>query len=128
MTYLSVVLLFKITITLATIVLPFMVFPKEKLNKLTQVQAASVTLFRLYGVAVLAILVAYAGGIYQLSLGELPITVLLMGLVSNAGAVLVLIISKAVERSLFHTVFFSTIAVLLAVAVMNPQLALQKVF
>jgi len=124
MTILTTVLIVKIGVTLFAVVLPFLVFSKEKLNLLLQMKAESPSLYRLYGVAVLALLVGYGSGIHQIVQDIYPSGIVAMGITSNAGAALVLFLTGAAKRNKFLTVFFTLIAVCLIGAALNPGAAM----
>jgi hypothetical protein len=124
MTILTIVLIVKIGVTLFAVVLPFLVFSKEKLNLLLQMKAESPSLYRLYGVAVLALLVGYGSGIHQIVQDIYPSGIIAMGITSNAGAALVLFLMGAAKRNKFLTVFFTLIAVCLIGAALNPEAAM----
>ena len=57
MSLLSILLMTKIIITLLAVVLPFSLFNKEKLKHLSGLTGPSLLLFRLYAVAISALLV-----------------------------------------------------------------------
>lgn len=124
MTILTIVLIVKIGVTLFAVVLPFLVFSKEKLDLLLQMKAESPSLYRLYGVAILALLVGYGSGIHQIVQETYPSGVIAMGITSNAGAALVLFLTGAAKRNKFLTVFFTLIAVCLIGAALNPETAM----
>ena len=121
MNYLSAILLLKIVFTFITIVMPFMLMTKEKLDKIMQITAGSICLYRLYGVAVLSILFAYSGGIYQSIDGVVPWTVIIMGLVSNIGGTLVLLFTGVAKKQRFQTTFYAVISILLFSVVLYPE-------
>ena len=121
MTILTVVLIVKIGVTLFAVVLPFLMFGKEKLDRILQMTTNSSSLYRLYGFAVLALLVGYAGGIVQIAHNLYPIGVIVMGITSNAGAVLVLILTGAARQNRFLTGFFALVTVCLVGAVLDPD-------
>ncbi len=124
MTILTIVLIVKIGVTLFAVVLPFLVFSKEKLNQVLQMTAESPSLYRLYGVAVLALLVGYGSGVLQIAQDMYPSGVIAMGITSNAGAALVLFLTGAAKRNKSLTVFFTLIAVCLIGAFLNPEAAM----
>ncbi|MEO1335159.1 MAG: hypothetical protein AAFV29_05930 [Myxococcota bacterium] len=124
MTLLSVLLTIKVLVTLVTIALPFIVLPKSTLDRIAGFGQPDTAFYRLYGTAVLALIVAYSGGIYQISMGIYPGAVIAMGLVSNAGATIILIATGRVAKSLLFTLFFGAIAIGFAVAAAAPDLAM----
>lgn len=128
MNYLSIILSFKIVITLVSIVLPFMLYHRSKLDRLMDMTSTSAILYRLYGVAVLSLLVAYSSGIYSATAGIFPWGVVFMGLVSNVGASSTLIILGSWKDYKFLTLFFGLIGALLTWVALNPELAMRSPF
>jgi hypothetical protein len=90
MNALGLVLAVKIIVTIIFVAVPFLLLPQEKLRARFRTEGAgSGTLFRLYGVAMLAILANYAYGLWAAMHGQFPWGVIAMGVISNGGAVLV---------------------------------------
>ena len=71
MTPLAIVLIAKISISFLVLVIPFLLFPASKLDQLSNFNGAPV-FYRLYGMAILALLVGYSGGLYQVMNGDFP--------------------------------------------------------
>jgi len=88
---LSLLISLKLTVTLLLLVGPFLLFSTEKLGRLLSISANSPTFFRLYGMAMLALATAYAGGLWFAWQGTFPWVIVLMGVVSNCGAAVVLL-------------------------------------
>lgn len=128
MSFLAIVLAVKIIVTAATIALPLLILPARRISTMTGLSADGATLFRLYGVALLALLVGYASGFWFLRDGEFPWGVVLMGIVSNSGAAAVLILTGSWRRSLLITTFPVTLAVLLCAAAVLPSLAMRPIW
>ncbi len=126
MTPLTLVLLAKIGVTLLFVVVPLLIASSSRLEKSFGVTALSPTLFRLYGVAVLALLVGYASGFFYIAHVEFPWGVTTMGLVSNAGAVIALIMTGAWRANVPLGSFFAVIALALMVAMLMPELAISR--
>ncbi|WP_109356882.1 hypothetical protein [Sphingorhabdus sp. EL138] len=124
MTPLTILLIIKIAVSLLTVVTPFVVFSGEKIDAIMNMKSKSTTLYRIYGIAVLALLVGYSGGIYHITQGEFPIGVVFMGIVSNLGATSALLATGAFERNKFHTFFFGSIGIGLVLAILSPDLAM----
>lgn len=116
MTPLSLLLLVKIFGTLFTVALPLIFLPKSKVDVMSGFEQSDISLYRFYGVAVLALLVGYIGGYFQVQNGVFPIGVIAMGFVSNFGATLVFLMSGRYKKSPLATLFFAAIALGLAVA------------
>ncbi|MEP5152655.1 hypothetical protein [Planktotalea sp.] len=127
----SIVLLiitFKIIVTLVLVAVPFLVFPMAKLSKLTGVSAQSAMFFRLYGVAVLALLVGYAGAFPLMWQDTFPWAVVIMGIVSNAGASLVLINGGALKTKPLFALIYTGIALSLILCAIFPAVAIAPLF
>ncbi len=105
MTYLSVVLAIKVIVSIVIVAIPFLFLPKEKLEKAMSLEAKNTTMFRLYGVATLALIVAYSYGIVHVESGVFPWGVTLMGMVSNLGATVVLLTTGAAAKQTITTAF-----------------------
>ncbi len=127
MSYLALLLVAKIAVTALLVALPFLVAPLAKLEATTRVSAKSTLFFRLYGVAIAALLVGYGFGIPTADSGQFPWGVVSMGLVSNAGAAFLLLRSSKPSSSGFWLgTFFALVAIALAVSMGAPGLALSK--
>jgi len=113
---LSILLWIKIIGTLLPVALPLLVLSKERINELSGFQASDPALFRLYGMAILALLVGYAGGYFQVLDGTYPIGVIAMGFVSNAGAFLILLLTGRGLKAPWEPGFFGLIAIGLAIS------------
>lgn len=124
MTRLTLLLVAKIVVTLVTVVIPFLLLPPDRVAEMTGAGVPSPSLYRLYGVAVLALLVGYAPGIPAAQKGELPRGILLMGLVSNAGATATLFAFGAQGTSAILAYIFGTIAIFIAISLAFPRFML----
>ncbi|MEM9838077.1 MAG: hypothetical protein AAF830_02875 [Pseudomonadota bacterium] len=125
MTFLVILLLAKIAVTLLAVALPFLALPKPTLDRLAQFDDPSPTLYRLYGMAVTALLVGYTSGLVTALGGVFPWSIIAMGIASNAGATLILIITGAARTRVLSTLFFGAIATGLILAALFPQAAMQ---
>lgn len=93
MSPLEMVLWFKIVATLLLWALPLLLIPTS-LQKKWKLIAIEPPLFgRLLGLAYLALVVGYSSGIMTLRNGQWPTAIIWMGLVSNGGALLLLLFS-----------------------------------
>lgn len=127
MSYLALLLVTKISATALLVALPFLFAPLSKLEGTTRMSAKSTLFFRLYGVAIAALLVGYGFGIPVAESGQFPWGVVSMGFVSNAGAALLLLrASKPSASGFWLGTFFALVAVALAVSMGAPSLALSK--
>lgn len=128
MTPLTLLLLVKIIVTFFVVAMPFLFFSKEKIGRHMEIEAVSPTLFRLYGIAILALLAGYSGGIYLINQSVFPIAIIAMGLVSNAGATFILILTGAANKQRFLTFFFAVITFGLGLAAIYPKVAISPLF
>ena len=112
----SILLLVKIIGTLFPVALPLLVMPKTFIDARSGFSASDISLYRLYGMAVLALLVGYAGGYAQVETGVFPIGVVAMGFVSNAGAFTIMLLTGRAAKTPFTAAFFGLIAFGLAAA------------
>jgi len=101
------------------------VMPEPKLAAMFRITGNGArSLFRLYGVAVLALLVGYASGFWAIADGRFPFGVAAMGFVSNAGAAAILVATGGWRRAKFLTVFVAGIAIALVLAAAFQRQAL----
>lgn len=124
MTAISLILSAKIMVTLLLVMAPFLLLPQRRLEAITGVSAASATIFRLYGMAVAALLVGYSLGLWQSMNGVFPWAAALMGIVSNAGAAGILAFAPSASSRVSATIF-GTIGLLLIWAAFYPDTAMQ---
>ena len=128
MNALSLLILFKLLITLFFLAAPFLFVSAERLGRITSVSANSPTFFRLYGVAMLALATAYAGGLWIAWQGIFPWVVVLMGVVSNCGAAMVLGQDWATRRLRPHALLFGAIGFGFLVSAMFPDAVIIQIF
>jgi len=128
MTYFTFLLLVKIVGTLLLVVVPFLLLPKQRLEKLTNSQHDNVLLFRLYGLAVAALLVGYGSAIPLAQSGVFSWGIAIMGLVSNTGASVLLFSLGKGKQSMIFASFFGLIAVSLALTMIFPSIAISDIF
>ena len=124
MAALSVLLWVKIIGTFFPVAAPLLILPKPEIGKRSGFEASDISLYRLYGMAILALLVGYAGGYAQVLQGEFPIGVIAMGFVSNAGAFSVMLLTGRAAKTPFSAAFFGLIAVGLALAFLFQDAAM----
>jgi hypothetical protein len=70
MSFITLVLIAKIIVTGIMTAVPFLFQPAERLAARTGAGVGGATLFRLYGIAILAVLVGYASGFWLIGRGE----------------------------------------------------------
>ena len=125
MTPIALILLAKILVTGAMTAAPFLLMPEPKLAAMFRITGNGArSLFRLYGIAVLALLVGYASGFWAIADGRFPFGVAAMGFVSNAGAAAILIATGGWRRAKFLTAFVAGIAIALVLAAAFQRQAL----
>lgn len=128
MTYFTLLLLVKIAVTLLLVAVPFLLLPKHLLEKSTSSQHDNALFFRLYGVAIVALLVGYASAIPFAQSGIFLWGIALMGLVSNTGAAALLFFLGKNKQSRVLALLFSFIAVFLVLAMIFPEIALSHIY
>ncbi|MEM8578846.1 MAG: hypothetical protein AAGF60_13420, partial [Pseudomonadota bacterium] len=106
MTGLAALLIVKIGVTAVTIVLPLLIRPADELHETFDFGAPDLMLYRLYGVALAALLVAYGAGLAAVLAGTVPWGTLWMGLVSNGGAAGVMVLTGYWRRAVLGLAFF----------------------
>ena len=123
LTYLDLILLAKIVGTALFVGLPFLLLPASRLIPLLQIDGAeaAMPLIRLYGWAVIALLVGYSFGFSWMTGSAFPIGVVTMGLVSNAGATVLLLATGAWRQAIPMTVFLGMISLALSFAMVAPD-------
>lgn len=127
MSWLTLLLATKISVTALFVALPFLFGPSAMLETTTGVGARSTLFFRLYGVAIAALLVGYGFGIPAAENHQFPWGVAVMGLVSNSGAAYLLLrAAKSRSTGFWLGTFFGLVAVALALAMGVPDYALGK--
>ena len=91
MNFLAAVLIFKITISIVFLVLPLLFAPAVRLAPVFGIgETGGLAIFRLYGVAITALLVGYGYGLASALSGDFPSGPVMMGIVSNTGAAAIL--------------------------------------
>ncbi len=127
MSWLSLLLIMKISVTGLLVAAPFMLLPRVMLEKSTNISTPTPLFFRLYGVAITALLIGYSFGIRAAEAGHFPWGVVCMGVVSNGGAaILLLAYSRGNKVNQMLLVFFGLVALALVSAMFLPASALQK--
>jgi hypothetical protein len=97
------------------------------LEATTGVSAKNTTFFRLYGIAMVALLVGYGFGIPAAENHQFPWSVVSMGIVSNTGpAFLLLRSSRSGSTSFWLGIFFAFVALALVISMSAPDHALRK--
>ena len=107
------------------VALPLTLMPAPALASRLAVNEQALPYLRLYGVAVLALLVGYAFGFSAFSPGQFPWGVVTMGIVSNGLGTITLLLTGGFRAARGMTVLIATIAVALSCCALNPELALR---
>ena len=128
MTLLSLLLVTKILITLGVVILPFLFFKTATLDRLAGFGTPNAAFYRLYGMAILALVVAYTGGLLQTFQGLYPGTIVAMGLVSNVGAATVMVLTGYARKQVPLALFFGLVGVGFILAALFPAAAMTEVF
>ena len=128
MSFLVLLLLLKIVLTLLFAAGPLMLLSKDRLDRLAGLGENSLTLYRLYGIALLSILVIYSFGVDVALSGAFPLYAVAMGFVSNAGATLVLMGRGELDKRPWLVAFCGAIAAGLVVAFFAPAFALRPLW
>lgn len=122
MTILDIVLVVKIIGTGLFCALPFMFLPAARLGPMLGVGDDAMPLARLYGGAVLALLVGYGFGFSGMTGGRFPWGVVTMGIVSNGVATLTMVLTGSVARAKGMAILIGSITVALIFCALNPAL------
>lgn len=122
---LALLLIVKIAVTAVVVAVPNLLFPLGKL--LPGAPAGGLlVLFRLYGIAILALLVGYGVALQEVFKNRFPRGLIFMGLVSNAGAVAVVLAFGGRHAIDGGMIFFASIAFLLLLSLIRPDLAMRN--
>ena len=128
MSFLALLLLIKIVVTLLFAAGPLMLLSKDRLDRLGGFGENSLTVYRLYGIGILSLLVVYSFGVDVAMSGAFPLYAVAMGVVSNGGAALVLMGSGELNKRPWIVGFFAAIAAGLVLAFFAPELALRPLW
>ncbi|MBO9464297.1 hypothetical protein J7443_03570 [Tropicibacter sp. R15_0] len=127
MSPLALLLTVKILLTLPLIGL-FGFATNARLNNLTGQWGQDPLIYRLYAVALSALLVGYLGALFAVLDLQVPWGMLWVGLVSNAGAALMIVTWSCHPRLRRSAWAFGTIAAGLVIALIFPAQAISPVF
>lgn len=126
MSPLGILLWIKIIGTFFPVAAPLLLLPKQTIDRVSGFEPSDVSLYRLYGMAVLALLVGYAGGYFQVAQGEFPTGVVAMGIASNAGAFIIMLITGLAAKTPIAAAFFGLIALGLVMCLIFQGFAIAK--
>lgn len=124
MTWLSLLLIFKIGYTALTAAGPMLLAGPGRIRAVLGVGEEAVPFVRLYGMALAALLVGYGSGIPAAEAEVFPAGVVTMGIVSNAGATVLLLGTGAWRKTPFAAPVFGMIALGLIAAALAPAASL----
>ena len=127
MTILDLVLVVKILGTGLFVCLPLLLLPRNRVASTLAVDVSALPYLRLYGVAVLALLVGYSFGFSAITGPVFPMGIVSMGVVSNGLGFLVLIATGAYRNNRVMTGLIGVIAALLVVCIARPDVAMRPV-
>ena len=113
MNILSFVFIVKILISLVLVSLPMLFLSEKNIQRFMKVPVSSAVVYRLYGIAILALLVGYSAGLVSALDGELNTGIVLMGIVSNLGASAIMLMNGYWKMQKVLWLFFTTIGLLL---------------
>ncbi len=128
MTWLTLLLLFKVGFTAIAASFPLLFFSKEKVASTLGIGLDAIPICRLWGVAVTALLVGYAGGIAPAEAGTFPSGVVIMGIVSNIGHTAALLQTGIWQKAKAATMVYGLIALSLILAMLAPAAALTHIW
>ena len=127
MTILDIVLITKILGTGLFVGLPLLLLPAGSIATRLSVGFEAIPYLRLYGVAIMALLVGYSFGFSPVIDGQFPYGIAAMGIVSNGFGALTLVLTGAWQAQKAMTVLIGGIALALIFCALNPELALAPV-
>ena len=127
MTRLTLILIIKIVFTIVTVAAPFLLLSPERIAEMLGATAPSPAQYRLYGVAMIALLAGYAFAIPMAQRGERPMGPLVMGVISNGGAAITLLTFGVEGTSLILAYIFAVFAFLLGTAIFAPDVMLRTI-
>ncbi|MEM0927781.1 MAG: hypothetical protein AAGI89_00670 [Pseudomonadota bacterium] len=122
---LALLLITKIVVTGLLVGIPFLLLPAAVVERLSGFEARPRALYRLYGMAIIALLVGYGGGLVEVLDGSFPWGVAAMGIVSNGGAAIVLVLTGQARTRRMLTAFFVAITAGLVYAAAMPEAAVR---
>lgn len=116
----------KICVTLLGISLPFLILSRDRLDRFSGFAGTPLVLYRLYGTALLALIVAYGFGLLEAFDGAVPWAIITMGIVSNVGAAVILVASGMAGSKPWLPAFFGLIAAGLILTAVFPAAAVSS--
>ncbi len=123
MSFLAILLAIKILVTAAFMAIPFLTFSTKRLAGTMGITGGGEVLFRLYGIALIALLAGYGSAFPLLARNEFPWGIVVMGIISNGGAAAILFGTGAWRKSLPVACFLLAMTAGLVAAMLQPALA-----
>lgn len=127
MTLLDIMLIVKIAVTGLLVGLPMLLLHRAMLLKRLGIDDAALPYIRLYGLAIMALLVGYASAFSGFIGEEFPIGIALMGIVSNGGGFVTMLITGLAAKQKLLAGFLLIIATTLAVSMLIPDVFMQAI-
>lgn len=125
MTILDLILAVKILGTGAFAGLPLTLLPGHRVTDLLTVHESALPYLRLYGVAILALLVGYSFGFSVITGPVFPLGIVCMGIVSNGLGFLTMLATGAYRSNRAMALLIGTIAVMLTLCLVRPDIAMR---
>ena len=127
MTLLDIVLITKILGTGIFVGFPLVLLPSSHITKRLAVGQEAIPYLRLYGVAILALLVGYSFGFSPFISGQFPWGIVTMGIVSNGLGTLTLLLTGGFRTARSMTALIAVITVALILCALNPAFVLTPI-
>ncbi len=128
MSFLLLVLSFKILVTIVLLCVPLFLLPKSRLDKIFAFGDPSENFYRLYGVAMTALLTAYLGGWFGAVEGRYIKEIVFMGIVSNVGAAVTMVFTGYAAKKRPTVIVFGLIGAGFIVAAVSPGFAMSPLW
>ena len=124
MTPLMILLIAKMMVTVGAVAGPLLVLSKARLDQMAGLGTPDLALYRLYGMALLALVVGYGFGLWAVANGDYPRAVVVVGLVSNGGASAIMLRHGFARTHPASCAFFCLMAAGFLIALLAPGFAM----
>ena len=128
MQWIDLLLLTKIIVTALIIPVPYLFFSDARVEAINGAPPLDRPLMRLYAVAIIALLVAYASALSWVRPAGFPSGIVIMGIVSNGGATAFLLFDRHTPLERATALLFGSITILLIAAALFPNVATAPIF
>ncbi len=125
MTILDLILSVKILGTGLFVGLPLLLLPGQRVTGILDVDATALPYLRLYGVAIIALLVGYSFGFSTITGPEFPLGIVCMGIVSNGAGFVTLVVTGAIRQNRAMAALIGLIAAMLLLCIIRPDIAMK---